>query len=56
MGPRTSSDEQTDGTPDSRAPGRRTAWRVASAALLAVALTGGAVAFGTARDGARAAP
>ncbi|NEB93405.1 hypothetical protein G3I21_17200, partial [Streptomyces bauhiniae] len=52
MGPRTSSDEQTGGTPDGRVQGRRrTAWRVASAALLAVALTGGAVAFGAARDG-----
>ncbi|MFG3096713.1 tetratricopeptide repeat protein [Streptomyces sp. NPDC048202] len=56
MGPRTSSDEQTDGTPDGRVRGRRTASRVASAALLAVALTGGAVAFGAARDGGRVAP
>ncbi|MFG2817592.1 tetratricopeptide repeat protein [Streptomyces sp. NPDC048410] len=58
MGPRTSSDEQTDGTPDDgRVRSRRTASRVASAALLAVALTGGAVAFGAARDGGgRVAP
>ncbi|MFD4785993.1 tetratricopeptide repeat protein [Streptomyces sp. NPDC058459] len=56
MGPRTSSDEESGGTPGGRVRGRRTAWRVCSAALLAVALTGGAVAFGAARDGGRVAP
>ncbi|MFI8349436.1 tetratricopeptide repeat protein [Streptomyces sp. NPDC085596] len=61
MGPRTndapqaSGDEETGGAPGG-SQGRRTAWRVASAALLAVALTGGAVAFGAARDGGRVAP
>ncbi|WP_420707338.1 hypothetical protein [Streptomyces sp. NRRL F-2799] len=55
MGPRTSSDEHSGGAPGG-SQGRRTAWRVASAALLAVALTGGAVAFGAARDGGRVAP